>query len=148
MTDFFRESPNSALETGAIEGNPLALFSRDVRQGVGSDSEDPAAVDDAILGRTANAQAPVWPDPPPEADPEPEDGQTDPACEVRVEVGPPDLFDQAGILFRQPAFDLVEDPLFVIAEGHACLPSPGGPPIDYRFASANTGRHRPNGRLG
>ena len=51
-------------------------------------------------------------------DEERERGQPDPPGQMGVEVGPADLFDQARILLREALLDLLEDPLFVLAEGH------------------------------
>ncbi len=48
----------------------------------------------------------------------PERGHPDAAGQMGVEVGPADLFDQTRILPREALLDLLEDPLFVLAEGH------------------------------
>ena len=53
-----------------------------------------------------------------QAEEEPERGHPDATGEMGVEVGPADLFDQTRILPREAFLDLLEDPLFVLAEGH------------------------------
>src|SRR6185436_13246722 len=53
-----------------------------------------------------------------QAEEEAQRGQPDAAGQMGVEVGPADLFDQARILPREALLDLLEDPLFVLAERH------------------------------
>ena len=80
---------------------------------------------------------------------EDERGQADAAREMRVEIRAPDLLDQLGVLFGQASFDLFEDPLLVIAEGHeTCSPVGRGVnrPHDYREPFAKTGSTNPEER--
>jgi len=102
------------LERAELVSGELSKITRD-EQRRRHHHHEPAHGDPDLDGRRQDEN---------ETQDESERSDSDASSEMRVEIGAGHLIDELGIVLREPAFDLVQDLLFVIRKGHgSCLES-------------------------